>query len=105
MTIGLVLAAVAVGYFLFTGKLSPNSTTKTQASPTPAVLGQNNQNLSTSAPSVVPSPVPGSAYSTIVNRTQSRTQTLPNTGFPVGLAVVFSVSAIISGWGLRKYPK
>lgn len=98
ITIGLVLAAVAVGYFLLSGRLSPSST-RTQASPTPSVLGQNAQ----ASPS--PSPTPASAYSRIVDRTQSGTQTLPNTGFPVGLAAVFSISIMISGWGLRRFPK
>lgn len=99
VTIGLVLAALAVGYFLVTGRLASNSATKTGSAPTPSVLGQNAQ---TTTPT--PSPTPASAYERIVDRTQSGTQTLPNTGFPVGLAAVFSLSALISGWGLRKFP-
>ncbi len=101
ITIGLVLAALATGYFLLSGRLASNSATKTQASPTPSVLGQNAQ----PAPSSGPSATPASAYSRIVDRSQSGAQTLPKTGFPVGLAVAFSVSAIISGWGLRRFPR
>lgn len=96
--IGLVLAALAVGYFLLTGKLSTSKITK--ESPPPSVLGQNAQ----TTPAPAASPSPASAYSRIVNRTQGGVQVLPNTGFPIGLAVVFSISAIISGWGLRKFP-
>lgn len=98
VTIGLVLAALAVGYFLFTGRFAPNISTRTQASPSPSVLGEDAQ----ATPS--PSPTPESAYERIVDRTQSGTQTLPNTGFPLGLVAVFSLSALISGWGLRKFP-
>ncbi len=97
ITIGLVIAALAVGYFLLTGKLSTNKSTISQASPTPSVLGQNVQ--------TTPAPTPMSAYNRIVSRNQGKVQTLPKTGFPVELAVVFSASAMISGWGLRKYPK
>lgn len=100
LTIGLVLAALAVGYFLLTGRLASNSATKTQPSPPPSVLGQNAQ----PTPSSSPSTTPASAYERIVDRSQSGTQTLPKTGFPLELAVAFSVSAIISGWGLRKFP-
>lgn len=97
ITIGLVLAAIAVGYFLFTGRLSSNKISKTKSSPTPSTLGQNVK--------VTPSPTPVSAYTTVANRTQGQTQTLPSTGFPLGLAVVFSVSALVSGWSLRKFPE
>lgn len=104
VTIGLVLSALAVGYFLLTGRLSPSSTTKTQT--------QINKAVSSPTPTVVPSvtpppsptPTPASAYSRIVDRSQSQVQTLPKTGFPVGLAIVFSVSAMISGLSLRKFP-
>ena len=96
ITVGLVLAALAVGYFLLSGKLSSNSNTKT------SVLGQNVQ--TTPTPVAVASPSPASAYQRIANRTQGGVSTLPKTGFPVGLAVVFSASAMISGWSLRKFP-
>ena len=98
ITIGLVLAALAVGYFLLTGKLSSNSATKTAPSPAASVLGQDAKLTPT------PTPTPASAYNKIVSRTQNSTQALPKTGFPVGLAVIFSISAVISGWGLRKFP-
>lgn len=104
ITIGLVLAALAVGYFLISGRFT-TKTTKSPASveqavkksPQPtqtpeAVLGQNTQATTPSA------------YTRIAERTRGGVQTLPKTGFPAGLAIVFSVSAIISGWSLRKYP-
>lgn len=102
ITIGLVLAALAVGYFLLTGRLSSNSVTRTKSSPSPSVLGQNAQ--SSPAPATTPSPSPSSAYERIVDRSQGGVQTLPKTGFPVELAVVFSISAIVSGLSLRKFP-
>lgn len=97
VTVGLILAALAVVYFLFTGGFSV-SKSKVSQTPTPsAVLGQNTQ------PTPTPSPV--SAYNTIANRSQGNVQTLPKTGFPVEMAVVFSISAIVSGLSLRKFPK
>lgn len=128
ITIGLVLAALAVGYFLLSGRFSPKPANRTAApvvSMTPpggtsapsvtGVLGQNNQAGSRSAGvvSVSPSPSPASAYNRIVSRTQTTQtqgtqtkggQTLPKTGFPIELATVLSLSALISGWGLRRFP-
>ncbi|MBI2337930.1 hypothetical protein HYU95_01990 [Candidatus Daviesbacteria bacterium] len=106
ITIGLVLAALAVGYFLFSGRLSPNQNTITQSSPVPTVLGQDVQASPDSTAAGSPSPTPTSAYSALVNRSQGveGNKTLPKTGFPLGLAAVFSISALISGWGLRKFP-
>ncbi|MBI2314925.1 hypothetical protein HYU93_02600 [Candidatus Daviesbacteria bacterium] len=125
VTIGLVLAAMAVGYFLLTGRLASNSATKpsnqvSKASPsativpaasqTPTVLGQNNRVASPSPIVVVvsPSSSPLSAFGTIANRTkggQIVQKSLPNTGFPAGLIAALSVSAVIVGWGLRRFPR
>lgn len=103
ITVGLVLAALAVGYFLLTGGLSPKKTkqlstqvNRVVASPTPAV-----GSVATIQPQQTATP---SAYSRIAERSQRGVQTLPNTAFPSGLAVVFSISAVIAGWFLRKYP-
>lgn len=106
LTIGLVLAAVAVGYFLLTGRLASNSATKTGFKPNgnvgigvtvqPSVLGQNTQ--------ASPFPSPMSAYDRIANRNQQNVQTLPATGFPVELAAALSVSVMLTGWGLRRFP-
>lgn len=115
ITVGLILAALAVVYFLFTGafsvskpKVNQPQTNQATASPTPipvitaspsalpSVVGQN-------TPSTTASP---SAYNTLVNRTnKGGVKTLPETGFPVGMAVVFSISALVSGYSLRKFPR
>ena len=103
LTIGLVLAALAVGYFLLTGGLSVKSkkvqpqTTQVEVSPSPsAVAGVDYQ------PS--PSSSPQSAYDRLASRSQSNVQTLPNTSFPTGAAAAFSLGALVTGWSLRKYP-
>lgn len=105
VTIGLVVAAIAVGYFLIAGKFSANKSTKIQTQtvqqtpqPTslPTVLGQDTKSSSNTQPD--------SAYNRIVQRTQGNVQNLPKTGFPVGLLGVFSLSAIIVGFGLSKFP-
>lgn len=95
ITVGLVLAALAVGYFLLTGGLSTKKP-KTQSTPTPTA-----RPVITIQPQQTATP---SAYSRIAERSQRSVQALPNTGFPVGLAVVFSISAMVSGFSLRKYP-
>lgn len=114
ITIGLILAALAVGYFLFTGKFSSNSAKTTQTTPEASVLGQTiqTQNGTSGAspnPVVSASPNPASAYARIVTRNQqnqqAQVQTLPKTGFPAGLAGVLSISAMFVGYGLRRFPK
>lgn len=86
LTVGLVLAVLAVGYFLLT-----------------------RQTQTTQLEEVIESPVPQASpiviEETQQTATQPNVQILPNTGFPVGLAVVFSVGTVISGWSLRKFPK
>lgn len=94
VTIGLVLAALAVGYFLFSGGMSVNKSSKAPNPPSPS-----------GSPSLRPSlQATQSAFSRISERAQSDAQTLPGTGFPAGLAIVFSVSAMITGFSLRKFP-
>lgn len=52
------------------------------------------------APIVQASPVP----TTQVLPAPIAQGNLPKTGFPVGLFVIFSASAALAGWGLRKFP-
>jgi hypothetical protein len=96
VTIGLVLMALAVGYFLLSGKLFSNSTTKLQS--------QTNKAVSSPSPTASPSATPASAYTRIAERSQGSVQTLPNTGFPVFLVSALSASVMIVGWGLKKFP-
>lgn len=104
ITVGLILAILAAAYFLLTGGFSVSKTKKVQTqttqviqSPKPAAIP-----IVTMRPQQTATP---SAYARVANRTQLNTQTLPRTGFPAGIAVVFSVSAIISGLSLRKFPR
>lgn len=108
ITVGLILAALVIGYSLLTGsfvkskpasKVTQPSTEVVTASPTPAVLSAD-----TTIYSGTPNPSPASAYEKIVERSQGNIQTLPKTGFPIGLAITFSISGIIIGWSLRKFP-
>ncbi len=94
ITVGLVLAALAVGYYIVTGAFSIKKTTpQTQ--------------VSTVAPSPKPSSQPQnttSAYDRIVARNQAQIQTLPKTGLPVGFLGLLSLSIMVTGLGLRKFP-
>lgn len=111
--IGLILAALALGYFLLSGKFAQTVNKTAQNSPTASVLGQASQVQGQENQIASPNPTaklngtpaPTSAYAKIAARTQNQTTTLPKTGFPQELAIIFSVSAMISGWGLRKFPK
>lgn len=111
LTVGLVLAALAVGYFLFTGKFSTSTTKKetqvSRATPTTspsATLTSSPAPVARVSPSPTPTSTPVSAYSIVANRTKGGAQTLPSTGFPVGLTVALSVSVMIVGFGLRRFP-
>lgn len=93
ITVGLVLAALAVGYFLLTGRFTSDNTKKaqtqiSQASPTPTI------------PVLEPSPsIPPAMAAARENKT-----TLPKTGYPQALLAVISIGVMISGLGLRRFP-
>ncbi|TSC86304.1 MAG: Uncharacterized protein G01um10147_916 [Microgenomates group bacterium Gr01-1014_7] len=99
IVVGLVLAALAIGYFLLSGsfvKTKPKSEVSNKVvvveTPTPKVSGVT---------------ATASAYTRIVNRTQGiqgGVQTLPATGFPLTLIGIFSAGAAVAGFGLRKFP-
>lgn len=90
ITIGLVLAALAVGYFLISGRFFVKS-------PRPEAPVERAVQQPTPTPQVSPSPTP-----TVTPSTQ--TSTLPRTGFPAMLIGIFSAAASVAGWGLRKFP-
>lgn len=95
--IGLILASLVVGYLLLTGGFSSSKPKKVQS--------QTNQvNEVLPLVTVQPSPSPASAYTMIADRTQANIQTLPRTGFPVGLFGAISAGVVIAGWSLRKFP-
>ncbi len=117
--IGVVLAVLAGGYFFLTNKFIFNKS-KNTATDKPSQTSQpqsTNGNVENSAvlstetvdqanitsPQVV-EPSQRSAYETLANRNQQRVATLPNTGFPIYLIGTASLSAIIIGFSLRKFP-
>lgn len=110
ITVGLVLAVLAVVYFLFTGGFSVSKSKVTQVniavqSPAPTVVNPSVQPSVLGQQATQPSPTPTSAYNAITKRNQQATKALPSTGFPIELAVVFSFSALVIGLSLRKFPK
>ncbi len=103
ITVGLVLAALAVGYYIVTGAFSVKKTTPQ--------IEVNKTIQNTPSPTVVPSPKPSiqpqtitSAYDRIVARNQAQIQTLPKTGLPAGFLGLLSISIMVTGLGLRKFP-
>lgn len=100
ITIGLVLAALAVGYFLISGRFASDRSAKPQTQEEQQVEGVTQASpQATTEPGVSPN-----AYSRIVDRNKSAVATLPQTGSPLLLIGIVSLSAIISGWGLKKFP-
>lgn len=111
ITVGLILAALVVGYSLLSGgfvkskpvsketKVSNEVVAKT---PYPAISSQSVPSLGT--PSAGISSSPTSAFDRIAERRQGNVQILPKTGFPMGLISAFAVSAMIVGLGLRRFP-
>ncbi len=125
IAVGLVLAAMAFGYFLLSNRFfQSRQQNKSQVvqrmvqtspqslvafSPKPSVLGENNsvsQPIPTPTPIsiITPSPSPLSAYGQIVRRNQANLKILPKTGFPDILLGIFSIGAIVAGLGLSKFP-
>lgn len=111
---GLVLAAVAVVYLIFSQRFSANYQNKGETGNVPVAQMQPTvtptPSVVTPTPSPTPTPPPTGGS---VGPTTKGGQPLPNTGvsslpatgFPAGLTVVFSVSATTIGWFLRKYPR
>jgi hypothetical protein len=111
--IGIILAIVAGGYFLFT---QANRVFKSRT--------EGNQTTNQRNVAVSPSPSANSGYNIVVvspsptgfatasgtpavagRSTNIAQNSLPNTGFPEVLAGTFALSAVISGYFLRKYPR
>lgn len=110
VVVGLILAILAVVYFLLTGGFSANKFKSVQTQDTQA----NKVVVISPSPRAIPvvtmPPQPQrtatpSAYNTISNRAQGSAQTLPNTGFPFALAVIVSASAVGTGFAFRKFPR
>ncbi|MBU0999803.1 hypothetical protein KKE78_00195 [Patescibacteria group bacterium] len=112
IAIGLILVALAAGYFLLSGRLSPDSAVKTTSQTTEVTPDTTSAAPSVTdseqdeqvAPTAIPEQTSLSAYDRIAIRNQNQVQTLPKTGYPQVAAGILSVGVMISGWGLRKYP-
>lgn len=99
---GLVLAAFAVGYFILAQRFQGTPS----ASPSPRIA-QASPNIVIVTPSPSASPaILGQTGQLGGGRNLPKTgvSSLPNTGFPMPLAAAGAVSAMVSGWFLRRYP-
>lgn len=112
VVVGLVLSAMAGGYFLLSSRLVSKKSQETPVSeitPEPSrdlsVLGQTaTPSASPTTAPVVARPTNPPAYTRIAQRTQTQVQTLPNTGVPVYLMGVGALSAMVVGVSLSKFP-
>ncbi len=110
--IGIILAIVAGGYFLFTQanrvfKARTQSATNQKVVSVASPSSNNNNGYNV----VVVSPSPSATFvakansQVAGNSTTIASGSLPKTGFPEVLTGSFALSAAISGFFLRKYPK
>lgn len=115
VVVGLVLSAMAGGYFLLSSRLVPTKSNKSQETsvsedtPKPSqdlsVLGQvATPSVSPTTTPIVVTPTNPPAYTRIAQRVQGRVETLPNTGVPVFLVGVGALSAMVVGLSLSKFP-
>lgn len=109
VTIGLVLAAMAVGYFILAQRFTKSQPQIVETIPFPSPTPTSSVlSVTNSMESPLPSPTgqtTKSAYQRIAERTKGEVQQLPATGFPSLLIGALSASAIIIGFGLRRFPK
>lgn len=90
--VGLVLAALAVGYFLLTGRFTSNSTRQIQ--------NEVSEVASTPAPTLQPA-----TPSAIGSTTRRDIRVLPRTGSPLISLGIIALGVMVSGLSLRKFPK
>lgn len=110
IVIGLILAALLVGYMLLSGNfIKSKPTSKNNEVSNQTTTRSPNPAITSATASAVPSTSPQasssarSAYDKISGRSQNGVQTLPRTGIPSGFIVSISILAVIYGWSLRKY--
>lgn len=98
ITVGLVLAALAVGYFLLTGRFTSNNVQKNQ--------NQINEVTPIPQPTIMPDATTNSPSSTPSAMAAARRNItiLPRTGYQQVLLAIIAFGVMISGLGLRKFP-
>lgn len=99
VVVGLVLAALAIGYFLLSGsfvKTKPKSDVSNRIGVVETPAPDTSIKVATASPTPKPA---------VNGQPASAVQTLPATGFPLALIVVLSAGATVAGLGLRKFPK
>lgn len=97
VTVGLVLAALAVGYFLLTGRFTSDNTKKVQT--------QVSQTSPTPQPTITPVLEASPSIPPAMAAARKNKTTLPKTGYPQALLAVISIGVMISGLGLRRFPR
>ncbi len=115
VTVGLVLAALAVGYFLLTGRFSssnqakPNKAVINQVNPTPIPVASETTMRGENTPNPTPLDAGLGAYPTASPSAaapypRGNVTTLPRTGDLQLILVIISTGIMVSGLSLRKFP-
>ena len=104
------MAALAVGYFLLTGRFNSNNQAKpnnqiiNQTNPTPIPVASETTTRGGNTPNATPSSVVGLAAPSASPNTRTNVITLPRTGYQLIILGMISAGVMISGLGLRKFP-
>lgn len=111
ITAGLILAAIAVGYLIFTQRFSAQNrntngkpVVQFQPSPTPVPLSPSPSPATLGETTPLAGGVDGPTTKGGQPLPKTGVSGLPKTGAPVSLVLIFSASAAVAGWFLRKYP-
>ena len=126
--IGLVLAAIVVGYFILAQRFQTNRTSPAQVKtadqsaqaavqptsrtvisvPSPSATAVSTSTARPGAVAQVPGSLgvsPSPAAQANQGNSGGDLASLPRTGVPGALVAVLAVSAVVSGWFLRRYPQ
>lgn len=104
--IGFLLAAIVVGYFLLSNRFNRSQVSPQTTTPIPEAVIKTSPTPppSPSPLRIISSPQPVATRSGLTTK-GGLTTSLPKTAFESSLLGLFSISAIIAGWFLRKYPQ
>lgn len=103
--VGFFLAAAALGYFILVQRRNEEQTFKSQTRPVEQIeTSEANPTIIIISPTPIPS-VLGQTTKGGQPASATVVSSLPATGAPEVLFGIFSISAAIIGWSLKRFPK
>lgn len=106
--LGIFLAVVVLGYFLFQRLVAPSTNKTTTVAKAPVVRPTTpvpTPLIVTPLPAATtPAPTPTPTPATLAQATTKGGGKLPNTGVEEDLLAVFAIAIVIAGFSLRQFP-